>query len=97
MLKNTWKLLMDEDTNPLIHLPKMIRFQLMLYLSIMWCFIFSIWTGWMVLFVPSIFIHAIILIGIFFTSSIFEHRKKTHRDLYKDTDGCVRYDDLWGG
>ncbi len=56
---------MDEDSNPLIHLPKIIRFQLMLYLSIMWCFIFSVWTGWMVLFGPSIFIHVVILIGIY--------------------------------
>ena len=65
---------MDEDSNPLIHLPKMIRFQLMLYLSIMWCFIFSVWTGWMVLFGPSIFIHVVILIGTDHKDGIYQVR-----------------------
>ena len=47
---------------------------------------------------PSILEHLIILVGIFFTDKVFrDSSRMTHRDLYKDKDGGVKYDDIWGG
>lgn len=99
MIKNLWVSVMDPDHNPLMGLSKMTQFQIMTYLSIMWCMIFTVWTGWLYLLGPSAILHVLILIGIFFTHSIFKSNRRvaSPRDLYKDTDGCVKYDDLWGG
>ncbi len=51
---------------------------------------------------PSMAAHSILLIGIFFTADIFRRSDKggnlDHRSKYKDlSDGCARYDDIWGG
>lgn len=98
MIKSLWASVMDPDHNPLMGLSKMTQFQIMTYLSVMWCMIFTVWTGWLYLLGPSAILHVLILIGIFFTHSIFKNnRPVTHRDLYKDTDGGVKYDDIWGG
>ena len=98
MIKNMWNSVMDADKNPLMSLPKMVRFQMMTYLAIMWCMVFTVWTGWLMTLGPSIFAHMLFLVGIFFTDRIFRNaRKKTHRDMYKDKDGGVKYDDIWGG
>lgn len=98
-VRSLWRSVMDPDYNPLMHLPKMVRFQIMTYLSIMWCMVFTAWTGLIVTLGPSIAIHMILLIGVFFTGHIFKkyNRFQTHRDLYKDADGCAKYDDIWGG
>ena len=98
MIKEMWNSVMDADKNPLMRLPKTVRFQLMTYLSVMWCMIFTVWTGWLMTLGPSIFAHLIILVGIFYTHKIFkDSTKMTHRDQYKDSDGGVKYDDIWGG
>ncbi len=46
--------------------------------------------------------HAILLVGNFFTADIFRRSDirspLDHRSKFKDPrDGCVRYDDVWGG
>ena len=99
MITSMWNSVMDADKNPLMGLPKMVRFQIMTYLAIMWCMIFTVYTGWLMTLGPSIFAHLIILVGIFFTHKIFKDSSRitTHRDLYKDKDGRDRYDDIWGG
>ena len=98
MITSMWNSVMDADKNPLMGLPKMVRFQIMTYLAVMWCMIFTVWTGWLMTLGPSIFAHLIILVGIFFTNKVFkDSRYLTHRDKYKDTDGCAKYDDIWGG
>lgn len=98
MIKEMWNSVMDANKNPLMRLPTMVRFQIMTYLAIMWCMIFTVYTGWLMTLGPSIFAHLVILVGIFFTHKIFKDSSSiTHRDLYKDKDGGARYDDIWGG
>ena len=100
IIRNWWDLVMDPEQNPLQRLPRMVKFQLMMYLSVLWCMIFTVWTGWIMFLGPSMAAHVIILIGVFFTAKIFHDAsdpRPSHRDLYKDDDGCVKYDDIWGG
>ena len=98
MVKSMWSSVMDPDKNPLSHLPKMVRFQIMTYLAVMWCMIFSVATGLYSTLGPSLIIHVLFLIGVFFTFKTFrDNRPVTHRDKYRDTDGGAKYDDIWGG
>ena len=98
MIRETWDSVMNAEKNPLRNLPKIVQFQVMTYLSIMWSILFSLWTGWMILIGPSILAHVLILMVLFFTFKMFKDGNiVTHRDLYKDKDGGVRYDDIWGG
>ncbi len=103
-IREWWDVVMDEEMNPLMRLPRVVRFQIMMYLSCFWCMIFTVWTGWVLFLGPSMVAHALILIGIFFTAKVFRDAKKeqlgkmTHRDFYRDPkDGGVKYDDIWGG
>ena len=97
MVKSMWSSVMDPEQNPLSHLPKMVRFQIMTYLAVMWCMIFSVATGLYSTLGPSLIIHVLFLIGVFFTIKTFRDNPPiTHRDKFKDVDGCVKYDDMWG-
>ena len=90
MIRDAWDSVMNAEYNPLRNLPKTYKFQVMTYLSVMWCMIFTVWTGWLMTLGPSIFAHLIILVGIFYTHKIFkDSTKMTHRDQYKDSDGGV--------
>ena len=102
MIKRTYTLIMDPDTNALSGLPKIVRFQLMTALSLMWSVVFCAWSGALSMIGPSMAVHALLLLGIFFTADIFRNSGSSqiadHRSKYKDPkDGCVRYDDIWGG
>ena len=101
MLKDTYQAVMHESENPLRQLPKMVRFHYMMILAFMWCSIFTVWTGWLSLYGPSILAHTVLLVGVFFTGDIFrraEEAKLSHRDAMRNPhDGTALYDDLWGG
>ena len=102
MLSRTYTLIMNPESNALFRLPKIVRFQLMTVLSLMWSVVFSVWIGAISMIGPSMAALSILLIGIFFTADIFRRSNKVrnldHRSQYKDQkDGCARYDDLWGG
>ena len=102
MLSRTYSLIMNPETNGLFRLPKIVRFQLMTVLALMWSVIFSVWIGAVSMIGPSMAAHSILLIGVFFTADIFRRSEKgrnlDHRSKYKDlSDGCARYDDIWGG
>ena len=101
MITETYQSVMDPSRNPLRQIPKMVRFQYMMVLAFMWCSVFTIWTGWIVLYGPSIIAHALLLVGVFFTADIFrraEGHKLNHRDAMRNpADGTWRYDDIWGG
>ena len=93
---------MNDRINPLRSLPKIVAFQLMCTLALMWTVIFCAWTGMMAFLGPSMAAHAVLLIGVFFTADIFRHaRRRTavdHRRMYRDPkDQGVLYDDIWGG
>jgi uncharacterized membrane protein len=78
---NTYKLIMDSKYNPLRHITDMsVRHLLMQMLAWMWCIIFSMSVGSVVVFGVSVFVHAILLAGVFITISVFQTAK--HRPQY---------------
>jgi hypothetical protein len=72
-----YHLLMDSRHNPLSHIPDTnTRHLVMQVLAWMWCIIFSMWMGSIVVFGISAAIHAILLAGIFITVGVFEAAKR---------------------
>jgi len=68
---------MDSDKNPLKHITDNgIRHMVMQMLAWMWCIIFSMWLGSIVVFGVSAVLHAILLAGIFITLGAFETAKR---------------------
>lgn len=72
MLTTFWDAVMNPEKNPLARLPKIVRFQLMTVLALMWTCIFCASAGVFV-WLPQFFAaHVILLLmGIFGTSYIF--------------------------
>jgi hypothetical protein len=102
MLSRAYTLIMNSEFNGLFRLPKIVRFQLMTVLALMWSVVFSVWIGAVSMIGPSMAAHAILLLGVFFTADIFRRSSSggvvDHRSKFKDPyDGCTRYDDVWGG
>lgn len=102
MLKQSYDAVMDPEINPLMRLPRVLRYQIMTYLSLMWSIVFSVWIGSMALFGPSMLVHTVLLVGVFITTEVFRRAPQMapvdHRSLFRDPrDGCARYDDIWGG
>ena len=101
MIRNAYNVVMNPDLNPLRGLPKIVRFQLMSALALMWSIVFSVWSGMIAWAGPSMAAHAVLLVGVFFTADVFRRASRKnradHRAQYRDPgDGCARYDDLWG-
>ena len=72
-----YNLVMDSRHNPLSHIPDTnTRHLVMQVLAWMWCIIFSLWMGSIVVFGISAAIHAILLAGIFITVGVFETAKR---------------------
>lgn len=68
-----YHLVMDSRHNPLSHIPDTItRHLVMQVLAWMWCIVFSMWIGSIVVFGVSTAIHAILLAGVFITVGVFE-------------------------
>lgn len=101
MIKQSYDMIMDPEINPLRILPKTVRFRLMAILALMWCSVFTIWTGWIALYGPSVAAHLVLLLGVLFTADVFRSsrtRVMSHRDAMKNPqDGTVLHDDIWGG
>ena len=66
---------MNTDYNGVAKLPNMVKFQLMVILSFMWSIIFTLIVGTYLVLGPTIILHIFFLIGVYFTSEIFEHKK----------------------
>ena len=75
-LAATWRLVMDSESNPLMRIPKMQRFQMMQVLAYMWSFVFAAWVGSAMVFGVSVVGHAILLIGVFFTAEVFRRARR---------------------
>ena len=74
---NLYNLVMDSRCNPLSHIPdNNTRHFVMQVLAWMWCIIFSMWMGSIVVFGVSAVVHAILLAGIFITVGVFETAKR---------------------
>ena len=72
-----YDLVMDSRHNPLSHVPDTnTRHLVMQVLAWMWCIVFSMWLGSILVFGVSAAIHAILLAGIFFTVGVFETAKR---------------------
>lgn len=72
MLKTFWNSIMDPDRNALMRLPKIVRFQMMIALSVVWSAIFCVSASILVWFPGYVLAHVVLLlIGIFGTSWLF--------------------------
>ena len=72
-----YHLIMDSRHNPLSHIPDTnTRHLVMQVLAWMWCIVFSMWTGSILVFGVSAAIHAILLAGIFVTVGVFEAARR---------------------
>ena len=102
MLRNAYSVIMNPEMNPLRGLPKIVQFQLMTSLAMMWSIVFSVWSGMISIVGPSMLGHAFLLVGVFFTADVFRRMKRPvpadHRSQMRDLKGgCARYDHMWGG
>jgi len=76
-MKNLYNLIMNCELNPLSNIPDInTRHMIMQILAWMWCIIFSMSIGSVIVFGISLFIHAVILAGIFITVGTFETAKR---------------------
>ena len=76
-MSNIWKMVMDWRYNPLSNIPDMnTRHMVMQVLAWMWCIIFSMWVGSVVVFGISAIAHALLIAGIFITTGVFETAKR---------------------
>ena len=72
-----YNLVMDSRHNPLSNIPDTTtRHLVMQMLAWMWCIVFSMWMGSIVVFGVSASVHAILLAGVFVTVGVFESAKR---------------------
>ena len=72
-----YHLVMDSRYNPLAHIPDTsTRHLVMQMLAWMWCIVFSMWMGSIVVFGVSAIVHTILLAGVFITVGVFETAKR---------------------
>ena len=77
MIKNYFNLIMNVDNNALANLPNIVKFQLMTLLSFMWSIIFTLMVGSYLVLGPSLILHILFLLGVFFTSELFRKVKRS--------------------
>ena len=95
--KAAYDAVMDAEKNPLARLRKPQRFQLMVYLSLMWTTIFCAGLGYWAIYGQLVVLHVLVAFGVAMTSFTFiSAQKRTHRDALQRSDGTARYDDVWG-
>ena len=76
-LSNSWNVIMDNRVNTLCNIPVInTRHLIMQILAWMWCIIFSMWVGSVVVFGISAALHALLIAGIFITVGVFETAKR---------------------
>ena len=72
-----YHLVMDSRYNPLAHIPDTsTRHLVMQMLAWMWCIVFSMWIGSILVFGLSAIVHTILLAGVFITVGVFETAKR---------------------
>ncbi len=76
-MSNLYNIIMDSRYNPLRHIPdNNTRHLVMQMLAWMWCIIFSMWMGSIVVFGISAIAHALLIAGVFITAGVFETAKR---------------------
>ena len=76
MIRNYFNLVMNVDNNALANLPNIVKFQLMTLLSFMWSIIFTLMVGSYLVLGPTLILHILFLLGVFFTSELFRKVKR---------------------
>jgi len=69
--REPYALVMNENRNPLNRIPKMLRFQIMVFLSVMWSTVFSLAIGSWLWWDEMVLGHVAIAVGILITSLTF--------------------------
>ena len=73
----SWNVVMDHNINPLKNIKDTnTRHMIMQVLSWMWCIIFSMWMGSIVVFGVSAVVHALLIAGVFMTAAVFETARR---------------------
>ena len=92
-----YRAIMDSESNPLRDLPPIRRFQVMLFLSLMWTTIFCAGAGAWMWYGELIVLHTLMALGFLVTGVTFHSANQvaTYRD-HPLKDGTARYDDVWG-
>ena len=76
-MSSIYNLIMDSRYNPLRHVPdNNTRHLVMQMLAWMWCIIFSMWMGSIVVFGISAIAHALLIAGVFITAGVFETARR---------------------
>ena len=75
-IKESYDAIMDDKVNALKDLPFQVKFMSMQILAWMWCIIFSMWIGSVVVFGISAIAHALLIAGVFITAGVFETAKR---------------------
>ena len=74
---NVYKMVRDSKVNPLSNIQNAtIRHLIMQLLAWMWCIIFSMWVGSILVFGISAVIHALLIAGVFITAAVFETARR---------------------
>ena len=97
-MNSLYRAIMDSEVNPLRHLPTAQRFQVMVFLSVMWTTIFCAGAGAWMWYGELIIGHLLVAFGFMMTGLTFHRANKAagYRDCPAE-DGTARYDDVWGG
>lgn len=90
-MKELYRSVMDSNVNPLRGLAPAQRFQLMLFLSIMWTTIFCLGAGAWMYYGELVAGHVLVALGVLITGLTFRRARKTapYRD-HPVADGTVR-------
>ena len=75
MFRNYYNLVMNSETNGLAELPNIVKFQLMTLLSFMWSIVFTLMVGSYLVLGPTMLLHVLFLLGIYFTSAVYRKSK----------------------
>ena len=77
MFYNTYKSVMDSRYNPLSNIQDITtRHLVMQLLAWMWCIIFSMWMGSILVFGVSAIVHALLIAGVCVTAATFETARR---------------------
>lgn len=98
-----YDVVMDPDANPLKNLRPQRKFQLMVYLSLMWTTLFCLAAGAWAYYGELVIGHILFAIGVIVTTMVFARASdesgattvRTYRDA-RLADRTPRYDDVWG-
>ena len=102
-MRNAFAAVMDPSSNPLNKLQPSMKFQLMVYLSMMWTAIFCTGIGSWYFYGHLVVAHVLVAAGVIITGTVFASAKSisegrplvSYRDAIR-ADRTPRYDDVWG-